>query len=109
MDGQPFYCTHLTTLVSESKIDTTTAELYAQEKFTMDTNFSRNFPAENRSIYINCTNTNVECTHIKCKLGPFLHSSSVAKLSLVLDFYLSDFKCKILINMFVLYFLIYKI
>ncbi|XP_017761213.1 PREDICTED: integrin alpha-5-like [Eufriesea mexicana] len=105
MDGQPFHCTHLTTLVSESKIDITTTELYTQEKFTMDTNFSRNFPAENRSVYINCTNTNVECTRIKCKLGPFLHSSSVAKLSLILDFYLSNFKSKTMKEKDIIFFL----
>lgn len=66
----------------------------------MDTNFSINSPPENRSIYINCTNANVKCTYIKCELGPFLSSSSVAKLSLILDFYISDFKSKIFLDMY---------
>ncbi|XP_017793585.1 PREDICTED: integrin alpha-8-like [Habropoda laboriosa] len=85
MDGQQFHCTY--------------------KKFTMDANVSTNLPPENRSIYINCTNTNVKCTYIKCKLGPFLSSSSVAKLSLILDFYLFDFKLKMMEGKDIIFFL----
>lgn len=103
LDGQPFYCayensTASITLINKSEIYSTNTELYTQEEFRMNTNFSINFPPDNRSIYINCINTNVKCTYIICQLGPFTSSSSVAKLSLTLDFYLFHFKCKFLLD-----------
>nr|XP_033205662.1 integrin alpha-4-like [Bombus vancouverensis nearcticus] len=110
LDGQPFYCTHLnstlsTALTNISEIYFSNTELYTQKGFMMDTNFSINSPPENRSIYINCTNANVKCTYIKCELGPFLSSSSVAKLSLILDFYISDFKTKMVEEKDIIFFL----
>ncbi|KOX74851.1 Integrin alpha-8 [Melipona quadrifasciata] len=110
LNGQPFYCayensTASTTLINKSEIYSTNTELYTQKEFRMNTNFSINFPPDNRSIYINCTNINVKCTYIICQLGPFISSSSVAKLSLTLDFYLSHFKSKITERKDIIFFL----
>ncbi|XP_076235049.1 integrin alpha-5 [Calliopsis andreniformis] len=97
MDGQQFYCTPSnftpqTVLINKPKQSSTHSELSTQEKYSAEANYSVNLPPENRTVYINCSNTNVKCTHIKCLLGPFISSSSVAKLSITLDIYLSNFK-----------------
>ncbi|XP_053994566.1 integrin alpha-5-like [Hylaeus volcanicus] len=97
MNGQQFNCMHSnytpsTSLIDRPKIPPINFDLDTQEKFTLATNFSINLPPENRSVYINCTNTNVHCTYIQCNLGPFTDFSSVAKLSLVLDLYLINLK-----------------
>lgn len=50
-----------------------------------------NVPSENRTLYVNCTNSAVECLQIDCRLGPFLSSLSVAKFLITLDLQLSNF------------------
>ncbi|PBC26440.1 Integrin alpha-PS3 [Apis cerana cerana] len=96
IDNQPFHCTYLNSTVSTALIDnfkiyTANTEKYT-EKFITDSNFSINFPPKNRSLYVDCINDNIKCTYIKYKLGPFLNSLSIAKISLILDFYLPNFK-----------------
>lgn len=98
MDGQQFYCTPSTYLISEPKNHSTYSELNVQEQFPMGTDLPINLPPENRTVYINCTNTDIKCTRIKCELDPFRSSSTVAKLSVILDIYFSNFKRKVFIS-----------
>lgn len=109
IDNQPFHCTYLNSTVSTALIDnfkiyTANTEKYT-EKFITDSNFSINFPPKNRSLYVDCINDNIKCTYIKYKLGPFLNSLSIAKISLILDFYLPNFKCKIYFNMLIYFYM----
>lgn len=112
MDNQPFHCIYLNSTVSTTLIDNFkiyTANTEKSEKFITDSNFSINFPPKNRSLYVDCINDNVKCTYIKYKLGPFINSLSIAKLSLILDFNLSNLKCKILFNMLIYFYIIFKL
>ncbi|XP_076645914.1 integrin alpha-8 isoform X2 [Halictus rubicundus] len=97
MDGQQFYCTHSNFTYSIPSISTSNiypinSDFNVQEKFQTETNFSINLPPMNRTLYLNCSNTNVHCTHLECALGPFASYSSVARLSLTLDLYLTNFE-----------------
>ncbi|XP_078038533.1 integrin alpha-8 [Augochlora pura] len=88
MDGQLFYCKHsrMPTLYPEDP------KFVVQEEFQSGTNFSLSLSPENRSIYLNCSNTDVHCSYLECLLGPFTASTSVAKLMLTLDLYLNSFE-----------------
>ncbi|XP_076290000.1 integrin alpha-5 isoform X2 [Lasioglossum baleicum] len=94
MDGQQFYCTHSNFTssipsISTSNIYPTNSSFNVQE-FQAETNFSMSLPPMNRSLYLNCSNTDVQCTHLECALGPFASYSSVARLSLTLDIYITN-------------------
>lgn len=58
-------------------------------KFSIEENATMSMPSENRTLYVNCTNEAVSCVELKCILGPFVSSLSVAKLTLNLQ--LSNF------------------
>ncbi|XP_076379029.1 integrin alpha-8 [Megalopta genalis] len=88
MDGQQFYCTY----TSISTIYPRNSIFDVQEEFQSKTNFSLSLPPMNRSIYLNCSNTDIHCTYLECALGPFTVSTSVAKLTLTLDLYLKSFE-----------------
>ncbi|XP_031833769.2 integrin alpha-8 isoform X1 [Nomia melanderi] len=81
MNGQQFYCIYS---------NFTNSKFSMEEEFKPETNFSISLPPMNRSLYLNCSNTNIQCTHLKCALGPFTDFLS-AKLSLTLDLYLQNF------------------
>lgn len=63
-------------------------------RFSIEEDTPMNLPSENRTLYINCTNSAVECAKIDCRLGPFLSSLSVAKFLVTLDLQLSNFPGK---------------
>ncbi|XP_020284069.1 integrin alpha-PS4-like [Pseudomyrmex gracilis] len=63
-------------------------------KFSIEENATMSIPFENRTLYVNCTNEAVSCVELRCVLGPFESSSSVAKLTL--DLQLSNFSADIM-------------
>ncbi|XP_015431891.1 PREDICTED: integrin alpha-5-like, partial [Dufourea novaeangliae] len=110
MDGQQLYCTHSNvtpsvSLISIPNIYSAHSNLSVQEKFKTKTNFSMSLPPVNRSLYLDCANTNVQCTYLECKLSPFTSSLSVAKVTLMLDLYLKNFKSNMLEGKDIIYFL----
>ncbi|XP_014607797.1 PREDICTED: integrin alpha-8-like [Polistes canadensis] len=49
-----------------------------------------NASLENRVLFINCSNQQIVCKRIECKLNPFTSSLSVAQLIITLDFKVSN-------------------
>ncbi|KAI4497467.1 hypothetical protein M0802_007478 [Mischocyttarus mexicanus] len=54
------------------------------------TTFASNASLENRILFMNCSNPNIMCKKIECKLIPFTSSLSVAQIIIILDFKVSN-------------------
>ncbi|XP_072762509.1 integrin alpha-8 isoform X2 [Anoplolepis gracilipes] len=101
MDAYEFYCSDSNETdgvsIASKKIASTnneilvSAENNTHARFSIEEDAPMNVPSENRTLYVNCTNSAVECLQIDCRLGPFLSSLSVAKFLITLDLQLSNF------------------
>ncbi|CAL1684033.1 unnamed protein product [Lasius platythorax] len=98
MDAYEFYCSDSNETeglsVASKKMDNAIlvrAENNTHARFSIEEDTPMNVPSENRTIYINCTNSAIKCARIDCRLGPFLSSLSVAKFLVTLNLQLSNF------------------
>ncbi|KAL6431766.1 hypothetical protein ACFW04_007349 [Cataglyphis niger] len=104
MDAYQFYCSDSNETDSELSVaseriiiaSTDNAILKSAEndthaRFSIEENTPMYMPSENRTLYVNCTNSAIKCARIDCRLGPFLSSLSVAKFLVTLDLQLSKF------------------
>ncbi|XP_070157103.1 integrin alpha-PS4 isoform X2 [Polyergus mexicanus] len=102
MDAYQFYCSDLNetyglSVMSERIAATDNAILVksvendTHARFSIEEDSPMYVPSENRTLYVNCTNSAIKCTRIDCRLGPFLSSLSVAKFLVTLDLQLSNF------------------
>lgn len=103
MNGQKVFCgysnqTEASTFAVERIVSTENAIAANSSQFSSNgtkQNIKESVPinalSENRTFYINCTNSAIRCVQIDCRLGPFLNSLHVAKFLVTLDLQVENF------------------